>query len=249
MSFFSTSNKQPSPGVPDGYVLVKKLPEKGPDEKDTKSQTAAPASTALSSIPRLLGGGQAGRPNGLKPITVKLVARYDLIGSAASVLNQVQPVSPIAVADFNSFAALYDLQRTKSLRVHFCVLSSAAIAGFSTYGLAWDPSNLGAYNSLPDLLTAQVKRGPYLIGGGTATREPSLSCSETGFHSMNVSLPMNKITGDTATSNLVGGAWVATSNTTALVGWIKPYIESFGPSVSATLTMFIEYHVEFKSRT
>jgi len=214
------------------------------DSKDVKSADQK----AVVAVPRLLQGRSAGAKFAA-PVKVKLVGRYTLTSSAATPLSTVQALSPLAVSDFSSFAAVYDLVRTLSIRVHFCCLSSAVVAGFSQYAIAWDPSNIGAYSSISDVLTAQVHQGPFLIGGGTSTREPSLSSTPTGFHSMSAKLPVNKITNDSTAANIIGGAWMGTSNTTGVIGWIKPYVDSFGVGVSSTIDMYVTYYVEFKSRT
>jgi hypothetical protein len=215
------------------------------DVKDIKQPVG---SVAAISIPRpLMGRPQGGKFQ--KPIKVKLVARYTLSSNAATPLSQVLALSPIGVTDFSSYAAVYDLVRTIKIRVHFCVLASGAVSGFSQYAVAWDPSNIGSYSSVSDVLTAQVHQGPFLIGGGTATREPSLSMTPSGFRIIEAKLPVNKITNDSTASNIIGGAWMGTSNTTAVVGWIKPYIDSFGAGITSTMDMYVQYYVEFKSRT
>lgn len=209
---------------------------KAKDEKDQK----------LSIAPLAVHRALASKKGTTK---VKLVGRYDIVGTAATALNTVQALSPIGVSDFSGFAALYDLCRVESIDVKFCCLASATIPGFTQYAVALDPSNLGTYSSVADLLTAQTKKGPFLIGGSGLNREPGLSMTKTGFHEMKIKLVETRLTNDSTASNLVGGGWFGTSNSTAVCAWFKPYAESFGAGVVATITMYVEYHCTFKSRT
>jgi len=184
-----------------------------------------------------------------KAVKVKLVGSYALVSSAATALSQVQALSPIAVSDYASFAAVYDLWRVKHIRIRFRLGSSGAIAGSADGAVAWDPSNLGAYASVSDVLTAQHHFGPICLLGSQATYAGTASVNGTGFHEFGFPLVDQRITNDSSAASAVGGGWVGTSDTTAIVGWVKPYINSLGGSLTSTLTMYVIYDVEFKSRT
>lgn len=232
--------------IPDGYVLVKeiKAPKKEQDSKDSKTAL----STVVAQPPvRLRALGAGGKY--MKPIKVKLVSRYDLSSTAATPLTSVQALSPIAVQDFSGYAALYDLQRTLRVHVAWYAQSSGTINGSATYAVAMDPSNPGVYGSVADVLTAQHKAGPFVLGQNSNSKDPGLSMTASGFRTLDMSCIPTKITGDSATSNLVGGGWTATSNTTAIVGWFKPYVDSLGGALVSSITMYVTYYVEFKSRT
>lgn len=235
------------------------------DEKYASSVKVLPQDSVsdvkLNTVPKLNSrflarhlGNRSGKSSGAKPVNVRLVANYELAGSANTALDTVQALSPIAVQDFSSFASLYDLQRTKAMTIYWRTASSSQINGAVAGGFAFDPSNVGTYASLPDVLTAQQHVGPILMSG-TSIDVSSLgttsSSTHPGYHRFDVHLSTgkNKITNDSTASNAVGGGYVGTSDTTAIVGWIKPYIQPMGASVSSSLSMYVVYDVEFSSRT
>lgn len=223
---------------PQGYVLVS-----GPEqssEKDTKDERPSLSATVKVALSRHIKSRD--------PIRVRLVGWYVLNSSAATALTQVQALSPVAVADFSSFAALYDMWRVRHVTFIFRGSSSATITGSADWGLAFDPSNLGAYNSLADLMTAKNHAGPFVLSGGLQNMSPQTT-TKTGFHTLSAKLEPQRVTNDGTADNAVGGGWVGTSDTTAIVAWAKPYIPSLGAGIVGSISLYVMYDTEFKART
>ncbi len=192
--------------------------------------------------------GAKGKHKTADPVVVNLAAAYVTTSAAATALSAVQALSPIGVADYSSFAALFDLWRVRGITVHFRLTGSATPAGSGAWALAFDPSNVGSYSGVDDVLTAQHHAGPMVFGiKSTTFPEPM---NHSGYYRLKLALPVeSRVTNDGAAANAVGGGWVGTSNTTAVVGWLKPYVNSWGPAITSTIEYYVVYEVEFKART
>jgi hypothetical protein len=211
-----------------------------------KDQKATANASEPIAIPKMMLSKSRTMAKPGSSVVVKLVGQYVLTSAANSALTQVQALSPISVSDYSSFAAVYDLCRVKGVVVNFRVASSGAINGSCDYAVAFDPSNLGVYAGVSDVMTAQHCRGPFVTGTnlGVAPVNPS------GFHSLECILPVQtRITNDGAAAAAVGGGWFGTSDTTAVTGWLKPFIASFGAGVTSTIVYYVTYMCEFKART
>jgi len=225
--------------TPSGYILVQ-----DPNSKD-QQKTAGDDKTPLSAVFKLAVSRhlKASRD----PVRVRLVGEYAATSAAATALTSVQALSPISVSDYSSFAAVYDLWRVQHVKVHVRCGSSGAINGAADWGLAWDPVNIGPYTGVGDIMTAKSHIGPFVIGG-TIVLSPS-SYTKSGFHELSAKLIPTRVTNDSTAANAVGGGWVGSSDTTAVIGWLKPYVGSLGAGVTSTLVYYVTYDVEFKSRT
>ncbi len=191
---------------------------------------------------------------GSKPIRVRLVSNFTLTSAAATALTQVQALTPYGASDFSSFAALYDLYRTTAITVYWQCNASGNINGNVTYAIAFDPSNIGAYSSTADVMTAEQHVGPALLQGtglNASSLPTTVSERHPGYFKFPVKIKTQKvgIRNDSTASNAVGGSWVGTSDTTAVVGWLKPYVPSAGGALTTSLQCYVAYDVEFMART
>lgn len=238
--------RKPTPSAVCGAAELSKPTIPLPEE--SKSKTALQTGTRVKS--HMLS---AMRPHGKKKkggnvVLVQLQSKFVLTSAANTALTSVQALSPIGVSDFDSFASLYDLCRVHSISADARVNSSAAVTGAFDWALAFDPSNIGTYASLPDVLTAKHHMGPFVMAGGINI-SPGSPLTPTGFKKMSFPLEMQRVTNDSTASNVVGGGWFGTSDTTAVVGWLKPYIDPLGGALTSSITCYVTYNVEFKSRT
>lgn len=233
------------------------------DEKyasEVKSTSSGNSSDVKLSVPKLSSLLQARSMSshlkgvGSKPIRVRLVSNFTLTSAAATALTQVQALSPVGASDFSSFAALYDLYRTVGITIFWQANASGNINGNVTYGFAFDPSNIGAYASTSDVMTAEQHVGPALLQGtglNASTLGTTTSQNHPGYCKFPVKIKTQKygLRNDSTASNAVGGSWVGTSDTTAVVGWFKPFIPSAGGALTTSVQCFVAYDVEFMSRT
>jgi len=190
--------------------------------------------------------GKKGKGGVGNVVMTRLVAKYSTVSAAGAAITSVQALSPLGVQDFSSYAALYDLVRVKKVEV-MVRLESGVLNGSLDYAVAFDPSNLGAYASVADVLTARHHVGP-LIAYGTVS-VGTASVNKTGFQRFTARLEQERVTNDGTAANAVGGGWIGTSDTTAVVGWLKPYVSAAGGAIVQTLFYYVVYDVEFKSRT
>lgn len=214
---------------------------------DTKS-AEVPTTAKMVRLRHVMTMARSGGSKQTDPVEARLVGLYVQSSAAATALNAVQALSPIAVDDFASFAALFDLWRCKSVEVKLRLSGSSAPAGSLSWAVAFDPSNVGVYGGVPDVLTSKFHLGPCVAGIKTLIYPESFTPS--GFYDLKAVLPASsRVTNDGAAANAVGGGWVGTSNTTAVVGWMKPFVPSFGPAITSILEYYVIYNCEFKSRT
>jgi len=220
---------------------------KGKVDIDTVKSLSIPSLKSLSArgtMSKLRGLGR-------DRVTVKLFGQYTsaFISGANASLFSSQAISPINVADWSSYAALYDIARVKRVVVYVQPNASgpATVSGY--WSLAWDPSNSAAYSSFTDTLTAQHHIGP--VGYSSTTANGTATFTKTGFHEMKIGLPTPKeqIANNNLAAGIVGGGWIATSDTNYICGYLKSFQSALGAGVVSGLNVLVEYLVEFRART
>lgn len=185
-------------------------------------------------------------------VSARLVGAYAIAGVSGGSSYASQALSPIAVQDWSSYAALYDLARCVHIKIAICPAPSAiptiVNSSLAIWLAAWDPSNLTAYSSTSDMLTAQHFIGPIQYNTPQST---TLTMTKTGFHTMNVILPTPKeqIANNNTSAGQAGGGWIATSDTNYIIGWLKTYQGQLGTGITPNLTVYVWYDMVFKSRT
>ncbi len=213
------------------------------DTVKSSTDVALAKSNASFSIMRsALGKGQRG-------VVVKLVSSGSTTGSANTAFFPVIAIVPSGFTDFAGFAALYDEYRIRRAILHFNVGPSAPPTTVgSAIAVAFDPVNSGAYVSISDAITAQHSKGPCQIN--TANAVP-LARNETGYWTLGSGklVPTVLPNGSSVLGLSVGGAWIGTADTQAVVGYWKGAINALGASVSATLAYTIVLEAEFRMRT
>jgi hypothetical protein len=190
---------------------------------------------------------QGGKGRANKPILVKLVRNDVTVGAAATPVSTVITLNPATATDYSGFAALYDEARVTHIDLKFRIGGGTAINGSADAAVAWDPANAGAYASVDDVLTSQHKLGPLAITSQTFATS-SLAVTQSGYHQLHIKPHPQKVTVDTVAA-VVGGSWFGTSSAAPVVGYLKPYCQSFGAANAATLVYWITYTVEFRNRT
>jgi hypothetical protein len=218
------------------------------DQKDDKKSSLPCADTKTVAILK----NHMSRLKTNSMVRARLVGGYAIAGTSGGSTYQTQALSPIGVQDWSSYAALYDLARCTRVKFHICPAPSAAPtivnSSLAIWAAAWDPSNLAAYSSTGDMLTAQHFIGPIQYNVPQST---TLTMTKTGFHTMSVNLPTPKeqIANNNASAGVAGGGWIATSDTNYIIGWLKTYQGQLGTGITPNLTVYVWYDMEFKSRT
>lgn len=218
----------------------------------SKSGEAGGADKKMFALPMRVKSVMKGKGGFTKPVKVILTSQFNIGPSGGgAALTTVNSLSPLGVQDYSSFAAVYDLVRTEKIEVMVSLTTSAPINGVADWGIAWDPANNGPYSSLTDVMSSLHHVGPVRISGGGVVTSPALRGTVDGFMKMSVKMPTgsNRVTADGGAANLVGGGWMATGDTTSLIGWLKPYVPGVGAGITTTLVLWVKYFVEFRSRT
>jgi len=218
-----------------------------PGEGDSKS------SIKMSAVSRgRIGAAMLNRNKMSDPIRAKIVGTVS-ITSGSNAFNQgVMSLSPVGQQDFAAFAGVFDEARVT--RVDFDVAmnqspgSSNPVPG--GWAVAWDPSNIGTYGSVPDALTAEYHVGPLALPTNSNNAVPQ-SETKSGFHHFSAPVKPQRLTGDGSISGDVGGGWFATgtSSANAIVGYVKCTIPALGSSTTSTFYGFVTYTCEFRNRT
>jgi hypothetical protein len=222
------------------------------EEEDAK--TAAEAKATATSVPnqlmtlkKALGNLRGGK--GLKPIRTKLGYHFGVSGVAGVAFTTVQNLNPGAASGFNSFAAVYDEVRVRGIRVGFktyLIAGAPAGAGLDAHGvLAFDPATSGALGSIAEAMEFAHHTEPIGVTcfGGQA---PFPGRVEWAYLNAKTSVPIIE---SGITADLVGGGWFPCSNSSsAIIGYLKPYVEVGGGAVQFRVSYIVYFDVEFRVR-
>jgi len=184
---------------------------------------------------------------GNKPIKVMLYERYIGQSAAATVFSSVKNLVPGNGGQFASFAALFDEYKCVAikapLKVFPVVNSSQAIAPMWVVAYDWGVS--GALSGI----TAGFTQTDHIYGiVDLGTNQTITATSKSGFFHLNASIPKGILADVGIITDLMSGMWVPTSDSAAIVGYMKPYIEAAGGAGVTSITGVIGYEVEFRCR-
>jgi hypothetical protein len=165
---------------------------------------------------------------------------------ATTALTTVSALQPGSANDFSSFASLYDSARCHGMRFHTRCAEGTTTNGGNTAGVAFDPGTSGAVASVIGALEHTSHVGPMaVLNLGSAPSTVGVAC-ESGFHVWRA--PTVKLLESGLTADLVGGNWFPTGATSAIAGYLKPYVENAAAGTVTHLT-FVAYDMEFMCRS
>jgi hypothetical protein len=183
------------------------------------------------------------------PMRVKIGDHFNVVSSANTTLSTVSNLTPLNLTEAKSFASLFDICRVVgfSLEVMTNTYTSAtgapvAPATISHGIVTFDPASAGAYSSVATALDAVKHLGPFSMGA-LYTGLPLLSKRQK----MYVKEP--RVVDPGLVTDLLDGNWVGSSDTSVLVGYLKPFVEQCGAAISSHLAYFIIYDIEYAFRT
>jgi hypothetical protein len=183
---------------------------------------------------------------GAAPIKVRLCQKVTSASVSGLDLTTVSNLVPGSSNDWSNFSALFDAARCLGVRVHWGVASaSTPTVGAAVGALTFDPGNPGVQPSVANCLESAYKIGPVRVANLYGSSSPN-AMDRTGFWTLDAKCKPNIESGFSA--DLVGSNWFPTGTSSAIVGYLKPFIESPGAMV-VTSIMYIEYEVEFAYRT
>jgi hypothetical protein len=159
--------------------------------------------------------------------------------------------SSTAVTEAPQWAALFDTARCTGVTVHARTesLPDVSAVQHAAWALAFDPGNAAAYPSVVGIMVTSQKIGPFSCNSGGTAISGTYSVSKSGYQVGHFKTrPMMPTAGSSPASELVGGNWFATSDTSVIAGYLKPYADSIA-GVAQVVDMFIVYHMEYRNRT
>jgi len=224
-------------------VASASAPASSPQKTSADAKTVDPKVDFVRSAALMKGQLQRSKN---KQVVVKLVGKYTFNTATSTVYNTPIALTPIGIQDWSAFSSLYDICRVKGLVIHQNLTPGAASQNGTTWIIAFDPVNAGAYASVADAMTAAHNSGPVVF-------DPNLNCpspvTRNGFIRWGLKFPEQKqrITDDTTAAS-IGGGWFATESTALKTGYLKPYVEATSATTSI-VTLWVEYTCAFAMRT
>jgi len=186
---------------------------------------------------------------GDRPISVKMCADLSFTTTAATVYSTVATLVPGLAFGFTSFAAIMDEYRTTHVKIMVQVGPRVNIASpmiYPRWSMAIDFANNTACTSITDNLShAHCMWGVMNTNG--ALGWPA-AMDRNGLHTMSVKIPPGPLVDVGIVSELMGGVWVPSGDSAAIVAYLLPYFESGGGLSQFTLQGAIEYTVEWRAR-
>lgn len=187
-----------------------------------------------------------------EPLRVVCLERITATSGAATALTTVSSLIGNNSTDAKVFAVVYDESRCLSIDVKMNFTTRNASTGapssvvkIASGAIAFDPANNGTYSLLEQVLEAKEHIGPFNLN------QPALAAQTTwtnkhGYVSLHCK-PMPNV--PTSTGAVIGSNWSSSTDTTAINGYLKPYVESCGTGIEFVVDYFVCYHMEFAFRT
>jgi hypothetical protein len=179
------------------------------------------------------------------PFRADLVERLSPAGVTATFFAPVKPLLPnnsTNVTEAAQFATLFDEQRCIGVTVHNrCAANLQVIQG--AWALVFDVANSGAYTSVAGTLVTGQRMGPVSLNFGYGT----VPETNTGYHIRRFHT-LNSLPPTTANPELVGGSWFASTDSNAVVGYLKYAADAISGG-AVQFDTFIVYHMEYRERT
>jgi hypothetical protein len=196
-------------------------------------------------IPRAGKGPRVKMPT----LRTKLVLTATVSTSSGGNLTSAIGVSPGSSSEFSSFAALYDECKVHGGVFHFD-LNVAANTGGRTYAsIMYDPVDVTALASVSSALVALQHKGPFALdrGDSAAVQSDPEAFNLTGLHEFRFSCPEGAQMNTGASTTVATGLWTATSDTAAVYGYVKYFMEAISGVVLSS-RYYLVLDVSFRSR-
>jgi len=236
-----------------------------PDEKSTSAaadmqlvvngMTAkGPGGVSLGAMLRTMTGKGKGKTKGKKKLGAyfcKTVQRWVSVSSSGSPLTAVLTLAynnTTNVTEAAQFGQVFDECRCVAIEVHARVTGPVgSYSGTGAWALVFDPTNSGAYASVPGAIIASQKIGPIAYTETTSIGPQNFTA--TGYHhKVYKTIPAMPTAGASTPSENVGNGWVSTQDQSAVAGYLKIIADGIS-SVIIDGDVFVLYHMEYRSRT
>jgi hypothetical protein len=112
--------------------------------------------------------------------------------------------------------------------------------------VAYDPMSNSSLSSVAGVMESKYSLGPFKVANLYGNSSPNVM-SHNGFWKWKAVPPSDAFESGVS-GDKVGDTWWPTASTSAIVGYLKPFLESVG-APTITVTYFIEYEMQFAYRT
>jgi hypothetical protein len=167
---------------------------------------------------------------------------------ATTPLLTASALQPGSATGYSEFAVLYDTARCLGLEF-WTLATSGTPNSIDCFGVAFDPGVSGNLSSVVGACEQKYHFGPSRISStvdAAVAVGVSNAVSPTGLHHW--SGKTVKLFLSNSTSDVVGGNWFPSTNTNAVIGYLKPYLENAAGSGTLYHTTYVAYDMEFKYR-
>jgi hypothetical protein len=200
----------------------------------------------------------------LSTVSVRLAKAIGVSSGANTAYSTVVALSPGGTSEFSSFAAIFDEVKCTGFRLHWTVVVTAPSANgtpqMASAVMSFDPTTSTALSNILNGMESDQSTGPHVVlrpaSDGVAvntllagvTLNVSTSVTKTGYWMKQFKIPSQTALNPATSAEITGGAWVSTQDTTAVVGYLKPYVEALGANIVANIYGFTVFDVVFRSR-
>jgi len=225
---------------------MSKLNTTKPDSKADEKEFVMVVPKSVSSKPHVMAALRGKKKGGV--VRMNLFERFDVTGSSNTAYSTVAALKPKDANDWTSVAALFDVGRCVGITVQsrFAVVNGTANSGTMAVW-SYDPGTAVAITSVLDGLSHEYNSGVVSMGNNYGSSIPNSSTATGMLPKWRAKCAPNFESG--LTSDLVGSNWFPlTSSVNAIIGYLCPYIEAGGTSVTIATYTYVTYHMEFKFR-
>jgi len=191
---------------------------------------------------------------GRKPIHALLGGQATVTSAANAATAASAPIDVVSLADFSSFALLYDECRVIGIDAFIYVTSGNVPATVGAqFAANIDPANKSAPTSVVDVICNAYNVGPYPLWNSQVVY-PQSSCVAGQGHAPMIRMPKSGLAqpaslGSGTDAQFVGGDWFSTAASSAYCAYLKVYVQAIGAGLTTSATYTVRVHCEFKARS
>ena len=214
-------------------------------DKEQKLPTAIPAVVRPALIRNVMRkGGKGPKSGGM--IRVKCWQKISQ-SQATTALVTASALQPGTTTGFAAFGSLYDEARVVGIEVHTWAASDQGTQQPVPFWVnTYDPTVSANLGSLVDGLEQKYRTQVCAAVCASASASTSAVMTKTGLQVFKAKTVRDQMESGVS-GDKVGGSWFPATSTTAIIGYLKPYVENPG-ATTVYLVSWVGYDCEFKYR-
>ena len=230
----------------------------------------APAAASQAAVPPVMAGNTVEKkveavpvPKMIKPAVLKnaLKGRGPKSGGmirvklwqkisqsqATTALVTASALQPPSAQSFSTFGTVYDEARCLGVEVHTWAASDQGTQQPVPFWCnTFDPSISGNLSSVIEALEQKYRTPVCAATCASASASTTAVATKTGLQVFRAKTVKDAFE-SSVTADKVGGTWFPCSSSTAIIGYLKPYVENPG-ATTVYLVSWVGYDMEFKYR-